>query len=183
MRDWSDLPSRTGGRSLRSFGRRKAVSFGARAPYLGARSSAIAETPARICRNRRLLVRAGTGGVVKTPVLTRPDHGWTVLRPGADRARAGSVGGSAEPDGRPGLRQPFARKEARLRPEGASAPHRWGAGDAPSHFFQPPRACRPRPTSPDLFRTRRLPPNRRRNISRAGFWFGEKCPLSRHPRA
>ena len=38
------------------------------------------------------------GGVVKTPVLTRPDHGWTVLRPGADRARAGSVGGSAEPD-------------------------------------------------------------------------------------
>ena len=140
-------------------------------------------TPARICRNRRLLVRASTGGVAKTPVLTRPDHGWTVLRPGADRARAGSAGGSAEQDKTardcvdlsPRRRSICARKAHLSLTGGARVM-------APIHFFHPPRACRPRPTSPDRIRTSLLPPDRRRCLRARGFAAGGESPSFRHPR-
>jgi len=88
--------------------------------------------------------------------------------------RRGSVSKGPNDTKPPKARVKLSRKEAHLRPEGASVPCRWGAGDTCQATFHPPRACRPRPTSPDCVRTRRLPPNRRRIFlfARAGFWRG-----------
>jgi hypothetical protein len=56
--------------------------------------------PRQSCRNRSLLVRTSTGGVIETPVLTRPVT-LDGIEAGSGQARAGSAGGSVERDEAP----------------------------------------------------------------------------------